>query len=281
MSRQGPPMPRPSYLAKLTAFLSTASYAPPPTISPALLTAAACVLFRSSIKSALCVPPPVLPPPTSKKPVLLFDYRRLLFHRPQSFIEFFSAPFWHQPRPFAREFLFNAVHRFELITVTDTNPVISEAPLKTIDPLNCIAYRLYLPDKREFNLKNLQRPLKQTVVLETTPGEFSSAFARNTLQISAEDSLKDVAYFLERLARDGTNDWRTTLTLYNKGGGVKLLKYKEDQKGTTRVKEELRREQEARAEKFRRALASEKALKKETQKKTGKIFEWALRFLVT
>eukprot|EP00866_Antonospora_locustae_P000276 jgi/Antlo1/276/683 len=156
---------------------------------------------------------PTLPEQDQKKPVVLFDVENILI-KPRLFpLNFcFSA----YKRKFSDVFLFHLAHIYELVSITSLD---DESLYKKIDPYGCISYRLFVPDKKLFEPKHLNRNLKKVVCIASKENEYNHKFHENTLNIGSWNEIGDkrllqVLDFLINLYFTSINDWRKTISSY-------------------------------------------------------------------
>ena len=157
---------------------------------------------------------PTLPDQQDERPVLLFDTEDILVSHGFSPLR---MHFVVKKRPHAGTFLFHLAHIYEIVTVTGSENY--QRIFEEIDPYGCISYRLFLPDKRAFGRRNLNRSLSKTVCLASKENEYSRELQQNTINIGkwarADDSkLLRVLDFLVSLHFSGTADWRKTISSY-------------------------------------------------------------------
>lgn len=158
-----------------------------------------------------------LEPQSIQRPTVLFDFKNFLYTDRFSLARFDMVPL---KRYFCEEFLFNIAHYYEIISVTDGLPVVSDRILSKIDPFGCIKYRIYLKDKRSFGVDQLNRELSKLIVISTTEDEFHKDFDDNTLRISPftekhDTKLTDMMHFLINLHYSNSKtDFRNIIKSY-------------------------------------------------------------------
>lgn len=156
---------------------------------------------------------PTLPEQDPKKPVVLFDVENILI-KPRRFPLNFC--FTAHKRRFSDVFLFHLAHIYELISITSSD---DESLYKKIDPYGCISYRLFVPDKKLFEPKHLNRKLEKVVCIASKESEYNHKFHDNILNIGSwndtgDSRLLQVLDFLINLYFTSINDWRKTISSY-------------------------------------------------------------------
>lgn len=159
---------------------------------------------------------PSLQKKETEKPVILFDLQNFLVCNKFSLRRF---DFITYKRAFCEEFLFNAAYYYELIALSERNLEFGDVLLKKIDPLGCISYRLFLNNKKEFRIKNLNRDEKRLIVISTSDNEFNRDFDKNVIQMAPfkgrnDTELLDLMHFLINLQFMNLNDFRPTIESY-------------------------------------------------------------------
>ena len=157
---------------------------------------------------------PVLPKQEKEKPVLMFDLENILIkHR------FFPLQLYFPvyKRQFSGVFLFHLAHLYEIVSTTDSTD--HEKIFRQVDPYGCITYRLFLPDKKLFEPKHLNRPLEKVICLASEDNEYNKRFQKNVLNIGRWEGKKDhkllgLLDFLVNLYFTNTKDWRKTIYSY-------------------------------------------------------------------
>lgn len=159
----------------------------------------------------------ILEPQNVQKPTILFDFKNFLYTDKFS-IHRFDMVFLK--RYFCEEFLFNIAHYYEIVSITDGLPAISNTVLSKIDPFGCIKYRIYLENKKDFEAYHLNRDLSKLIAISTSEDEFHESFSENTLRISpfkdqGDTKLTDMMHFLINLHySNDKKDFRTILKSY-------------------------------------------------------------------
>lgn len=161
---------------------------------------------------------PTIPSTEIKKPVCIFDMDDLLITKKFSFLNLKSMIY---KRPFTQTFLFHMAHFYELILLTQHDIHEGQKILNSIDPYGCIAYRVFLKDKRLFTMKNINRSTKQLINIKTEDEKliFNDHLIDNTIVIpkwkgSKDSRLLDLLSFCTNLAILGVPDYRNTLMSY-------------------------------------------------------------------
>lgn len=202
-------------------FRNSSSYISFPVITPTIL-AAGLVSISGAYKKVI-PSVPKLPPQEKEKPVLLFDFKNFLIKENFSLLHPFRV---FSKRYCCGPFLLGALNHYELISLSNSNPVASSRFFEHIDPYGCVTYRVNVLNKKEFSAEHLNRPLSNLVVISTRQNEFSNDFSSNTLQIPAwngqkDTKLLDLLSFLEALAlqtstgnRNGRKDVRKSIGTY-------------------------------------------------------------------
>ncbi|KAM0687768.1 mitochondrial inner membrane protein required for protein import [Conglomerata obtusa] len=163
------------------------------------------ILDKISVKKII----PTLPSQERLKPVILFDLDGFLTIRK------FLYPATYK-RPYTGVFLFHLAHTFEIVLLSSTSYTDSNL-LKKIDPYGCISYRLYLKDKDDFKINNLNRDLRKTIYISTNI--LKNDFENNTIILDKWNGEKDnklikLLNFCTDLERTDVNDWRKIIISY-------------------------------------------------------------------
>ncbi|TBU02567.1 putative NLI interacting factor-like phosphatase [Hamiltosporidium magnivora] len=159
---------------------------------------------------------PTLPNQIEKKPVILFDIDNFLS---KTIFSFYSFDYILKKRQFNDVFLFHLAHMYELVAISQSNKYIGDAFIRQIDPYGCFAYKIFLEDKTKFCLKNLNRPLENTVFISTKNNEFNKEFEKNILYLNPWNGKEDkkllsLLDFFTNLFFVSSKDWRNTLFSY-------------------------------------------------------------------
>lgn len=159
---------------------------------------------------------PTLPESTSRKPVVLFDAQNFLLSDRFSLKRF---DFVLYRRAFCEEFLFNMIKNFELINISELPGPYGSGAINKIDPFGCISYRLALNRKRDFTLKNLNRPAERLLVISTDGDEFHRSMRDNTILVpkwngKRDSTLFDLLHFCNTLYYLSVDDYRPTIKSY-------------------------------------------------------------------
>lgn len=158
-----------------------------------------------------------IPRQEKEKQVLIFDFDNFLVRNKFSPLR---LKFIQEIRPFTGVFLFNMVHNYEIISVSDTDPKRGHNILNKIDPFGFISYRIFLNNKKLLQLKDLKRPLNLITVISTKANEFNDCFKSRTLIIpnyneENKNLLMSVLYFFSNLDSMKIKKPETTYKFYS------------------------------------------------------------------
>lgn len=156
---------------------------------------------------------PTLPEQDQKKPVVLFDIENILI-KPRFFP--FNFCLNTHKRMFSDVFLFHLAHIYELVSISSLD---DESVYKQVDPYGCISYRLFVPNKKLFEPRHLNRKLEKVVCIASKENEYSHKFHDNILNIGSWKGISDnrllqVLDFLVNLYFANISDWRKTISSY-------------------------------------------------------------------
>lgn len=159
---------------------------------------------------------PFLEPQKKEKPVILFDFNNFLSCDRFSLSRF---DYLVHKRAFCEEFLFNIAHYYEIICVSDRLPSTGHSILESLDPLGCIAYRIFLRDKRMLDSAHLSRSLSQLTVISSSPDEFHGDFEQNIIKLpkytgNPDSTLLDLMHFFINMHYMNLKDVRSMLQSY-------------------------------------------------------------------
>lgn len=158
---------------------------------------------------------PIIPKQEIVKPTFVFDLDKFLIYRRFPFFNFGAI----KKRAYTGTFLFHMAHVYDLILVTKMSPYEGRGIIEQIDPYGCIGYRLFVKNKEDFRMENLNRDPKTTIFLETGKSEMPVEFSRNTLKINKwkgeeDDKLLELLDFCVSLPLFNVDDFRNTLCSY-------------------------------------------------------------------
>lgn len=158
----------------------------------------------------------ILEPQKNAKGTILFDYRNFLSYNKFCLSRF---DFINIQRSYCEEFLFYLAHYYEVVCISDGIPLLCNREIKRIDPLNCISYKIFVKDKKEFQTINLNRSLKRLIIISTNENEYNECFIDNILKLPLyigknDSNLLDLVHFFTNLHFSKVDDVRDVLFSY-------------------------------------------------------------------
>lgn len=126
-----------------------------------------------------------LPTKNDKKKTLVLDPCGILVDQKFSLI---NLGWKFYKRQYAEEFLFNSALLYEIVFITD-NPLLNRDVYKSFDPYGCASYNIYINNKKELSLSNINRQSKDLILVAKDSDEYTKELEDNTLIL--RDNPKD------------------------------------------------------------------------------------------
>lgn len=123
-----------------------------------------------------------LPTKKDNKKTLLLDPVGILVDQKFSWIKF---DWTFHKRKYSEEFLFNSALIYEIVFITD-NSLLNREIYKSFDPYGCASYNIYLNNKKELTVSNINRQPKDLIIVAKNCDEYNKELTDNTLVLNNE-----------------------------------------------------------------------------------------------